>query len=306
MSESDLPNADAQGRCGYAAIVGRPNVGKSTLLNRVLGQKISITAPKPQTTRHQVLGIKTVPAGQMIFIDTPGIHQSTTRAINRYMNRVARAVLADVDVVLWLVEAGQLTDEDRALGSSLCGISPPLLCVVNKIDQLKDKRQLLPIAEGLRDAYNPTEILMVSATNGDGVPLLEERVMAQLPFSRPSFDAEQITDRSERFLAAEFIREQITRRTHQEVPYASTVEIESFETEDKLIRISAIIWVEREGQKAIVIGRKGQTLKQIGSEARRELEELLGSKVFLELWVKVKSDWSDSERALRSFGYSDD
>lgn len=292
-------------RCGYAAIVGRPNVGKSTLLNRVLGQKISITAPKPQTTRHQVLGIKSVPEGQLVFIDTPGIHQRAPKAINRYMNRVARAVLMDVDVVVWLVAADGVKDEDRALGELLREQRPPVLLVLNKIDRVRDKRTLLPLVEDLNRRYQPAETLLVSALDGDGVPALEAAVLQRLPFSRPLYDADRITDRSERFLAAEFVREQVTRCTHQEIPYATTVEVESFEDDGKLVHIGVVIWVERDGQKAIVIGRGGQTLREIGTRARRELETLLERKVFLETWVKVKQGWSDDEKALRSFGYSE-
>ena len=293
-------------RAGYAAIVGRPNVGKSTLLNRMLGQKISITAAKPQTTRHQILGIRTAPGGQIVFIDTPGVHRQTPRAMNRYLNRVARAVVADVDVILWLVEAAQLTSDDRQLGTSLAAAGPPVLCVVNKIDRLKNKAQLLPFVQALDSEYHPAEILMISAEKGDGVDELEQRVLARLPRSEPIFDADEITNRSQRFLAAEFIREQVIHRTHQEIPYATTVEVERFEVADGLVRIGAVIWVEREGQKGIVIGRGGRTLKQIGTAAREQLETLLDSKVFLELWVKVREGWSDDERALQAFGYGDE
>ncbi len=300
-----MQDATVDTRCGYVAIVGRPNVGKSTLMNRLLGQKISITAHKPQTTRHQILGIQTTDRGQVIFIDTPGIHAATEKAINRYMNRVAMAVLQDVDAILWLVDARHSTDEDRHIGEALKGSQIPLLLGLNKIDLVTDKADLLPRAQALQTQYAPTELLMISAHNGAGIKGLQERLEAQLPFSRPFYDEAQITDRSERFLAAEFVREQITRRLHKELPYASTVQIEAFEREPGLIRIGAVIWVERDGQKGIVIGKQGATLKAIGQSARRNLERLLESKVFLELWVKVKQGWSDDERALQSFGYQD-
>jgi len=298
-------DSDTATRCGYTAIVGRPNVGKSTLLNQILGQKISITAHKPQTTRHQILGIKTVDRGQMIFIDTPGIHLDMPKAINRYMNRVAMAVLQDIDLVLWLVEAGHLTREDEHVGQAVSRVSPPVLCVINKIDLLGDKQQLLPFAADLTKRFNLAQVLMVCARNGRGVDELEHGLLDRLPFSKPFYDADQITDRSERFLAAEFIREQVIRRLHQELPYAITVEIEAFARENKLLRIAAIIWVERQGQKGIVIGKGGESLKGIGAEARKNLEGLLGSKVFLQLWVKVKQGWSDDQRALQSLGYKD-
>jgi GTP-binding protein Era len=300
-----MATEETEVRCGYAAIVGRPNVGKSTLLNQILGQKLSITAHKPQTTRHQIFGIKTVPRGQMIFIDTPGIHLDMPKAINRYMNRVAMAVLQDIDLVLWLVEAGHLTREDEHVGHALSKVTPPVLCVINKIDLLPDKQKLLPFAKSLSDRFKLDEVLMICARNGRGVAELEDCLLNRLPFSKPFYDADQITDRSERFLAAEFIREQVIRRLHQELPYAITVEIEAFAHEAKLVRIAAIIWVERQGQKGIVIGKQGESLKAIGAAARKNLEGLLQQKVFLQLWVKVKQGWSDDHRALQSLGYKD-
>lgn len=296
---------DVETRCGYVAIVGRPNVGKSTLMNRLLGQKLSITAHKPQTTRHQILGIQTNAEGQTIFIDTPGIHVDTKKAINRYMNRVALAVLQDVDLVLWLIDATHFGPEDARIGEILKKSSVPVLACLNKIDLLPDKSKLLPLADRVQTDYQPQDLMMVCARNGKGVKTLGTRLSEHLPYSRPFYDADQITDRSERFLAAEFIREQITRRLHQELPYASTVEIEAYDRGEKLIRISAVIWVERNGQKAIVIGKGGASLKAIGQSARISLERLLEQKVFLELWVKVKEGWSDDERALQSFGYAD-
>lgn len=295
---------ETEARCGYAGIVGRPNVGKSTLLNQILGQKISITAHKPQTTRHQIFGIKTIPQGQMIFIDTPGIHLDVPKAINRYMNRVAMAVLQDIDLVLWLVEAGRLSREDEHVGHALSKVSPPVLGVINKIDLVQDKRQLLPFAKSLADRFKLDQVFMICARNGRGVAELEQSLFKRLPFSKPFYDADQITNRSERFLAAEFVREQVTRRLHQELPYSITVEIEAFAREDDLVRIAAIIWVERQGQKGIVIGKRGASLKAIGAAARKNLERLLQQKVFLQLWVKVKQGWSDDQRALQSLGYN--
>lgn len=306
MTPIDDRRIDEAGtRCGYAALVGRPNVGKSTLLNAILGQPISITAPKPQTTRHQILGIHTVPDGQLVLIDTPGLHADQKRAINQYMNRVARAVLADVDVVVWLIEASGLADDDRRIGEILRAAGPPLLVAINKIDRLTDKSRLLALASEVGTTFDPAEILMVSARKRDGIDRLVAAILARLPFSRPFYDEDEITDRSERFLAAEFIREQLTRVTHQEVPYESTVEIEAFDRGAELIRIRAVIWVEREGQKAIVIGKGGATLKRIGERARARLEELLGQRVYLESWVKVRAGWSDDERSLQAFGYRD-
>jgi len=308
MKELDLNDflkPDEDSRCGYAAIVGRPNVGKSTLLNQILGTKLSITAAKPQTTRHQILGIKTVDGGQLVLVDTPGIHLQADKAINRYMNRIARAVLQDVDAVLWVIDAVKWTEEDLALGESLKQAQQPLLIILNKIDQIEQRERLLALAEKMQQNYQPEEILMLSALKGDGVTDLDQKLLHYLPFSRPFFDADQMTDRSERFLASEFIREQIMRNAHKEVPYVSTVEIEAFEHSVKLVRISALIWVERDGQKAILIGQGGKTLKRIGTEARRQLQLLLDKKIHLELWVKVKQGWSNNERALQSLGYTD-
>jgi len=292
-------------RCGYVALVGRPNVGKSTLMNRILGQKLSIVTAKPQTTRQQVAGIKTTEQGQVVYIDTPGIHQAAKRALNRYMNRIAQAALHDVDLVLFLVEAGRWTRQDEHVARTLEGVGVPVLLVVNKIDLLPDKTQLLDFLRQKADARRFDEVLLIAAKSGDGVAALERQVLERLPFSQPFYDEDQITNRSSRFLAGELIREQLMLRLHQELPYALTVEIEEFSEQPELIRIGAVVWVERAGQKQIVIGKGGEVLKQVGSRARRELEELLEKKVFLRLWVKVSRDWSDSERALKQFGYDD-
>ncbi len=292
-------------RCGYVAIIGRPNVGKSTLMNRILGQKLSIVTAKPQTTRQRISGIKTTEKGQIVYIDTPGIHLAASRALNRYMNRIARASFHDVDLVLFLIEAGRWTKQDEHVARALGSVDVPVYLVVNKIDKLPDKSRLLQFLqhEVKTDRFN--QVFLLSALKGDGVADLEEKVLQSLPFSRPFYDEDLFTDRSERFLAAELIREQLMLRLHQELPYALTVEIEQFKREKGLVRMGAIIWVEREGQKHIVIGKGGSVLKKVGTQARRALEELLDEKVFLKLWVKVSRDWSDNERALKQFGYDD-
>lgn len=292
-------------RFGYVSIVGRPNVGKSTLLNQVLGQKVSIVTAKPQTTRQTLAGIKTTERGQVVYVDTPGIHHTARRALNRYMNRVAKASFRDVDLVLFLIEAGSWTRQDTYIAKALASTDVPVMLVLNKIDLVPEKELLLAfIDEHLRDA-DYQGIMMVSAKNGSGVEELEEEVLHSLPFSRPFYDEDQFTDRSERFLAAEMIREQLTLRLHQELPYALTVQIEEFKRSDKLLTIGAIIWVERDSQKQITIGKKGIVLKQVGSKARTVLEELFGEKVFLRLWVKVSRDWSDSDKLIERFGYTD-
>lgn len=297
--------AEGEYRCGYVALIGRPNVGKSTLMNRILGQKLSIVTAKPQTTRQQIAGIKTTERGQVIYIDTPGIHLAAKKALNRYMNRIARASFHDVDLVLFLVEAGRWTKQDENVVRSLKAVDVPVLLVVNKIDLLPDKSKLLGFLEQEAKSGRFDEVLLVAARSGDGVDDLEARVMRRLPFSRPFYDEDQFTDRSERFLAAELVREQLMLRLHQELPYALTVEIEEFKRERGVLRIGAIVWVERKGQKQIVIGKGGDVLKQVGSRARRALEELFEEKIFLRMWVKVSRDWSDNERALKQFGYDD-
>jgi GTPase len=292
-----------EGRCGYVGLIGRPNVGKSTLLNTILGQKLSIVTAKPQTTRHRLAGIKTGPEGQAVYVDTPGIHAAGARALNRYMNRVARATFRDVDLVLFLVEAGRWTRQDAHIAKLVSGLEQPVFLVINKIDALADRKQLLAFVAEHADGEVYDQVMMISALKGDGVTDLEKQVMARLPFSRPYYDEDQITDRSERFLAAELLREALTERLHQELPYSLTVEIESFSREGGLVRVGAIIWVERESQKQIAIGKGGRVLKQAGSQARKAMEELLDSKVFLQTHVKVSRDWSRSEQSLERFGY---
>jgi len=290
-------------RFGYVALVGRPNVGKSTLLNQILGQKLSIVTPKPQTTRQRIAGIKTTARGQVVYLDTPGIHATAGRALNRYMNRVARATFRDVEIILFLIEAGRWTRQDRRIAEALRQAGTPVYLVVNKVDLLADKTELLAFLadNGLTDQFD--EVFLVSALKGDGVDAIEERVLGALPFSMPYYDEEQITDRSERFLAAELLREALTLRLHQELPYALTVEIEKFQRDADLLHIAAIIWVERDSQKQIVIGKGGKVLKQVGAQARQAMEELLGDRVFLQTWVKVSKDWTRSDRSLERFRY---
>ncbi len=292
-------------RSGYVGLVGRPNVGKSTLMNRILGQKLSIVTAKPQTTRQSIRGIKTDRGGQVVYVDTPGLHRVEGKALNRYMNRIARAVFQDVDLILFLVEAGRWTEQDEAVAHSLCALDTPVFLVVNKVDHITEKSELLKYLETHAGGDRFQSVFLVSALKGDGVEDLEAAVSDALPFSSPFFDEDQFTDRSERFLAAEFIREQLTERLHKELPYALAVEIEKFERTDKLLRISAVIWVERESQKKIVIGRKGAALKQAGSGARKALEDFFGEKVFLQTWVRVSKNWSNDDRLLKKLGYDE-
>ncbi len=293
-------------KCGYIAIIGRPNMGKSTLLNHMLGLKLSITSRKPQTTRHQILGVKTVDKGQYIFVDTPGIHSGGNRAINRYMNRAASSVIHDVDVVLFLVQALKWTDEDQLVLKKLEQVDVPVVLLVNKVDKISDKDQLLPFIREISEKYNFANVIPVSATQGHNVPQLEEYLLTQLPEAPAFFQEDEFTDRSTRFLTAEIIREKLVRELGNELPYQTTVEIEQYKDEEKITRIHALILVETKGQKVIVIGDKGARLKSIGTKARKDIEKLIDRKVFLKLWVKVKSGWSDSEASLRSLGYDAD
>ena len=293
-------------RCGYVAIVGRPNVGKSTLLNRLIGQKISITSSKPQTTRHRILGIKTVDGAQLVFVDTPGVHRDGKRAINRHMNRTALAAIQDVDAIVFVVDGLEWTDEDQIVLDALKNIATPVVLALNKVDTLPQKEVLLPYLQQLGEKMQFAEVFPLSAQKGTNVDVLENKLIELLPQGEPIFAEDQVTDRSERFLAAEFIREKLMRSLGQEIPYALTVEIEQFKMDGALRRVAAVIFVEREGQKRIVIGKAGQGLKEVGRQAREQMERTFGSKVFLELWVKVREGWSDDERALRSLGYTDE
>ncbi len=295
----------SQIQCGYVAIVGRPNVGKSTLLNHLLGQKISITSRKPQTTRHRVLGIKTEAGIQSIFVDTPGLHQDSSKAINRYMNRAASSTITGVDVVVFVVEKERWGVDDEWVLEQVKRAHCPVILAVNKIDQLKDKSTLLPHLQMLEQQMDFAAIVPLSAVNGSNLDRLQACINQYLPETIHLFPEDQVTDRSERFMAAELVREKIMRQLGAELPYSMTVEIEEFRDSGKSLHIGALILVEREGQKRIVIGSKGSRLRLIGQEARIEMETMFERKVMLKLWVKVKSGWSDDERALRSLGYND-
>lgn len=291
--------------CGYVAIVGRPNVGKSTLLNHILGQKISITSRKPQTTRHRLLGIKTTGNIQAIYVDTPGLHQDSEKAINRYMNRAASSAIVDVDVVVFVIEQDKWTPQDEWIVGQIKAAGCPVILVINKIDRLGRKADLLPFIENVSQQAEFVDVVPVSALNGVNLAELETCIARLLPEGPAFFPEDQITDRSQRFLAAELVREKIMRQLGDEVPYAMTVEIEEFKDSGRSLHISALILVEREGQKRIVIGNKGTRMRQIGQSAREDMETLFDRKVMLKLWVKIRSGWSDDERALRSLGYDD-
>jgi len=295
-----------QSYCGYVAIVGRPNVGKSTLLNHLLGQKLCITSRKPQTTRHTLLGIKTEGEFQMIFVDTPGIHTNQERAINRVMNRSAASVIADVDVVIFVVDRFEWSEADEYVAKYLSNNDVPLIVAVNKVDMIDDKEALLPHLNFLSSKVDAKELIPLSALRRTNLDLLEKKIKGYIPQKTHVYPEDQITDRSERFLAAEIVREKITRQLGAEVPYQVTVEIEEFRAEKKITYISALILLEREGQKKIIIGTNGERLKKIGEQARADIESLLGCKVMLRTWVKIRSGWSDDERALRSLGYMDE
>lgn len=290
---------------GYCAITGRPNVGKSSLLNRLIGQKLAITSAKPQTTRHSIIGVKTREEGQIVYVDTPGIHQRGDHAMNRYLNQTARSVLNDVHIILFVVEAMHWTAEDESVLVSIAAAKSPTILVVNKVDRVKIKHKLLPFLSETADRMEFAEVFPVSATNGENIEALEQGLLELLPQGENYFPEDQLTDRSERFFASELIREQLTRRYGKEVPYALTVEIEKFEEEANLYRIHALIWVEREGQKNIIIGNKGAALKETAKQARIAMERLYGKKVYLEIWIKIRKSWSSDEKALINLGYSD-
>lgn len=292
-------------RCGFVAIVGRPNVGKSTLLNHLLGQKLSITSRKPQTTRQKIVGIVTENNVQAIYVDTPGMHKREPRAINRLMNQAAQSALKDVDLILFVVDGLKWTPDDELVLEKLAKVDTPVILVLNKVDTVTDKAALLPHLETLNQKRHFSEVIPLSALKGHNLSTLHDLVGRYLPYAPPMYAEDQITDRSQRFLAAEMIREKIMRQMGDEVPYDLMVQIDQFKIEGRLYRIDATILVERDGQKAIVIGEGGQKLKTIGQAARLDMEKLFDSKVMLTLWVKVKGGWSDDERALKSLGYGD-
>jgi GTPase len=293
-------------RSGMVAIVGRPNVGKSSLLNALVGRKISIVAPKPQTTRHRIQGVLHRPEGQVVFVDTPGLHRKAPRALNRYMNEAAAGALREVDLVLFVVEAGRWTEEDEAVLERLRGLAAPAGLVLNKADKLADKTALLPELERLAGMHDFAFVVPLSATTGDNLPALVRELYERVPEGPPLYPEGQVAAHNLAFTVAETVREKLMRALAEELPYALTVETESLEREGPLLRASAVIWVEREGQKKIVIGEEGAMLKRIGTAARRELESLSGGKVFLKLWVRVKDNWTDDPAALRRFGYQTD
>ncbi|MCW8994593.1 MAG: GTPase Era [Psychromonas sp.] len=294
-------------KCGLVAIVGRPNVGKSTLINALLGQKVSITSRKAQTTRHRILGIDTDGDYQTIFVDTPGLHIEEKRAINRLMNRAAASSISDVEMVIFVVEGTHWNEDDEMVLSKLQYLKCPVILAINKIDNVEDKELLLPHLEELGKRYPFQHILPMSAKSGDNVEKIRKWAQQALPESEHYFPDDYITDRSSRFMAAEIVREKLMRFLGDELPYSVTVEIEQFKQQaNGVLHINALILVERDGQKRMVIGNKGEKLKSISKQARLDMEELFDAKVFLEVWVKVKSGWSDDMRALHSLGYGDD
>jgi len=291
--------------CGFVALIGRPNVGKSTLMNHLLKQKISITSRKPQTTRHRILGINTTAAGQAIYMDTPGMHNNEKRALNRYLNRTAESTLLGVDVIVWLIDGLSWHDYDEVIFKKLEQAGLPVILAVNKVDKVKEKEAILAFFDAAQHRFPFEHLVPVSALKGTNLDQLESLIMALLPKSDLIYPEDQITDRPERFLAAEIVREKLTRRLGAELPYELTVEIERYEELPGITKIYAIIWVERLSQKNIVIGKEGEMLKKVGTDARADIERLIGQKVYLQLWVKVKRGWSDSERALQSLGFND-
>ncbi len=292
-----------QERCGFIAIVGRPNVGKSTLLNHLLEQKISITSRKPQTTRHRILGIKTVGALQYVYVDTPGIHKSQKKAINRVMNQTATSTLDGVDLVLFVVERLVFNDEDELVLQALEKVQVPVLLLINKCDLLENPEKLLPHIERMTKIREFAEIVPLSALSSYNLEVVEKCVAKYLPEGPFLYPVDQVTDRSSRFLAAEIIREKITRQLGDELPYEVTVEIEKYTIQEGVVHIHALILVDKESQKQIIIGTRGSRMKLIGCAARVDMEKAFDAKVMLNLWVKVKSGWADDERALQSLGY---
>jgi GTP-binding protein Era len=290
-------------KAGFIAVVGRPNVGKSTLVNELIGQKLSITSHRPQTTRHRIHAIDTTDNYQMVFVDTPGVHIGNKKAINAYMNRTASASIKDVDMILWLLEAGKWTKEDARVLEHISQVDVPVIMCINKIDKLSSPQAVLPFLAKVAEKYQPTDLFPLSAFKKRDTTALRQLVLKHLPEQAMIFDADFITDRSEKFVVAEFIREKLMRHLQDELPYELTVEIEQYELDGKMQRISARIFVEKESQKNIVIGNKGEMLKTIGTEARKSIEGFLERKVFLRLWVKVATGWSDSKRSLASLGY---
>ncbi len=291
--------------CGYVALIGRPNVGKSTLMNHLLKQKISITSRKPQTTRHRIMGISTSEAGQVVYVDTPGMHHSDKRALNRYLNRTADTSLLGVDVIVWLIDGLSWHEYDEIILKKLEQAGLPVVLVVNKVDKIKDKQAIMAFFDLARTRFPFQELVPVSALKGTNLEQFEQALLALLPEGDLIYPEDQVTDRPERFLCAEIVREKLTRRLGDELPYSLTVQVEKFDEQPNVAKIYIVIWVERDSQKSIVIGTEGALLKKIGTDARLDMEKLIGQKVFLKLWVKVKKGWSDNERALQSLGFND-
>ena len=290
-------------RCGFIAVVGRPNVGKSTLINTILGSKVSIVTPKPQTTRHRILGVDSHDDYQAIYIDTPGIHRQANKAMNRLMNRTAANALIDADLVLFMTEANRWTPEDEDVLKRLESVNAPVVALLNKIDRVHPKEILLAALATMSERRKFAEVIPISARRRDGLAALDELVPGYLPESEPLFPDDMVTDRSNDFRAAEVVREKLTLALRQEIPYGLTVQIERFETDENGVAIHAVIWVEKDSQKGIVVGKGGGLLKKIGRAARLELKDEYGVPVHLEMWVKVKDNWADSERELLRLGY---
>jgi GTP-binding protein Era len=310
MNDIDIPEekdtlVDDDFRCGYVALLGRPNVGKSTLLNAMIGVRLSIVSHRPQTTRHRILGISTKPEGQILYVDTPGLHRGGKRAMNRSLNRAARAAISEVNLAVQVIEAGRWTDEDAAMYAALLEQPDvPKLLAINKVDLQKDKTAMLPFVADLMQKHPFDDVYYVSALKSKGLEGLEKGILKRLPEQPAVYAEDEITDRSERFLASEMVREQLMLRLNQELPYATTVEIEAFQDRpDGIAEVHAVIWVERDGQKAIVIGEGGAQLKAIGTSARKAMESMFERKVFLKIWVKVREGWADDENLLKRFGY---
>lgn len=287
-------------------VLGRPNVGKSSLVNALVGQKVSIVSHKPQTTRHRIQGVLHHEDGQMVFVDTPGLHRSQKKALNRVMNEAAAGAISDVDLVLFVIEANRWTEEDQAVLDRLATVPMPVGLVVNKVDRMSDKAKLLPLLDKLSKLRDFAFVVPTSAWKKTNLDPLVKEIMARMPEGPPLYPEDRVTGYDNAFAAAELVREKIVRNLHQELPYATTVEIENYKRDGKLDRIDAIVWVEREGQKKIVIGKDGAALKAIGSAARRELEKILGRKIMLRLWCKVRENWSDDMTALKRFGLTPD
>lgn len=293
-------------RAGVVSIVGRPNVGKSTLMNHLIGHKLSITSRRAQTTRHRILGIKTHETGQLVYVDTPGMHGTESGVLGRYMNRAVTGALVGVDCVVVVVAASGIEAGDERVFERLKDIGVPIVLVINKIDLLKRREDVLPLIEFCQGIMDFAGIIPVSAQHRINLDELESLLFAQLPEQGALYPEDQLTDKSERFVSAELVREQIFRGIGQEVPYSVAVEIERFEEKSEIIHIDALIWVEKPGQKAIIIGKQGARLKRVGIDARKSMEQFFAKRVNLKLWVKVREGWSDSERALRSLGYGEE